>query len=70
MAATGNEYTMAKSKIQYDREENSLSVWFDDPKMERIYEEADDELILIKDKRGNIIGFERLNYLSAKQLAK
>jgi uncharacterized protein YuzE len=61
---------MAKLKVHYDREGNSLSVWFDDPKKEHICEEADDDMVLIKDKRGSIIGFERLNYLTAKQLAK
>ena len=27
----------------------------------------DDDMILVKDKRGRVIGFERLNFLSAKQ---
>ncbi len=58
---------MEKLTIYYDREGNSLSVWFDDPKHEHICEEADDDMILIKDRRGRVIGFERLNYLSARQ---
>ena len=53
--------------VYFDREGNTLSVWFDDPKREHVCEESDDDMILVKDKRGRVIGFERLNYLTAKQ---
>jgi hypothetical protein len=56
-----------KIRVFYDREGNTLSVWFDNPKKEHICEESDDDMILVKDKCGRIIGFERLNFLSAKQ---
>ncbi len=59
---------MEKLRVYYDREGNTLSVWFDDPKKEAICEEADDDMLLVKDNDGRIIGFERLNYLSAKQI--
>jgi len=42
-------------------------VWFDDPKKEHICEEIDDDTVLMKDKSGRVIGFERLNYLSRHQ---
>ncbi len=58
---------MEKLRIAYDREGNTLSVWFDDPKKEHICEESDDDVILVKDRKGRIIGFERLNFLTAKQ---
>jgi uncharacterized protein YuzE len=58
---------MEKLRVYYDREGNTLSVWFDDPKKESVCEEADDDVILVKDSDGRVIGFERLNYLSAKQ---
>ena len=58
---------MDKLRISYDREGNTLSVWFDDPKKEHVCEESDDDMVLIRDRRGRLIGFERLNYLSAKQ---
>ena len=58
---------MEKLRVYYDREGNILSVWFDDPKKESVCEEADDDVILVKDSAGRVIGFERLNYLSAKQ---
>ena len=58
---------MEKLRVYYDREGNTLSVWFDDPKNEHVCEEADEDMVLVKDRDGRVIGFERLNYLSAKQ---
>jgi uncharacterized protein YuzE len=58
---------MEKVKVYYDREGNTLSIWFDDPKKEHICEESDDDIVLVKDRRGRVIGFERLNFLSARQ---
>lgn len=57
---------MDKVKVYFDREGNTLSVWFDDPAKEHICDETDD-VVLVKDKRGRVIGFERLNYLTLKQ---
>jgi hypothetical protein len=53
--------------MYYDRTGNTLTVWFADPTKESACEEIDDDVILMKDRRGRIIGFERLNYLSRKQ---
>jgi hypothetical protein len=50
--------------VYYDRVGNTLMVWFDDPSNETVCEEADDDIILVKDRRGRTIGIERLNYLS------
>lgn len=58
---------MKKLRVYYDREGNTLSVWFDDPSKEHVCEESDDDMVLVKDRRGRVIGFERLNYLTAKQ---
>ena len=58
---------MEKVRVHYDREGNTLSVWFDDPKKEHVCEESDDDVVLVKDRRGRVIGFERLNYLSARR---
>jgi uncharacterized protein YuzE len=58
---------MEKLRVYFDREGNTLSVWFDDPKKEHVCEESDDDLILVKDRKGRVIGIERLNYLSPKQ---
>jgi uncharacterized protein YuzE len=58
---------MENLRVYYDRKGNTLSVWFDDPKKESVCEETDDDVVLVKDAEGRVIGFERLNYLSAKQ---
>ena len=58
---------MEKVRLYFDRQGNTLSVWFDDPKKEHICEESDDDIILVKDRRGRVIGFERLNFLTLKQ---
>jgi hypothetical protein len=59
---------MDKVKVFVDREGNTLSVWFDDPKKEHVCEESDDDVVLVKDRCGRVIGFERLNFLTDKQL--
>jgi Protein of unknown function (DUF2283) len=58
---------MEKVRIYFDREGNTLNVWFDDPRKEHVCEETDDDVVLVKDRRGRVIGFERLNFLSPKQ---
>jgi uncharacterized protein YuzE len=54
---------MDKIKVIYDRKGNTLNVWFDDPRLEFSCEETGEEVILVKDKKGRVIGFEKLNYL-------
>ena len=58
---------MEKVRVYYDRAGNSLTVWFDDPEQEHICDEVDDDVVLMKDDAGRVIGFERLNYLSKDQ---
>ena len=58
---------MSKIKIYYDKKGRTLSVWFDDPKKEVVSEEVGDGTILSKDKKGKIIGFEKLYVESPKQ---
>jgi uncharacterized protein YuzE len=53
---------MEKRKVSYDRTGNTLTVWFGDPQREYVSEETGDEVILMKDKDGRVIGFEKLNY--------
>ena len=55
---------MEKIRIFYDKQGNTLNVWFDDPEKEHICEETSEEVILVKDKTGRVIGFERLNILA------
>jgi uncharacterized protein YuzE len=53
---------MAQVKVFYDQVGNTLTVWFDDPQKEYICEETGDEVILMKDNEGQVIGFEKLNF--------
>ncbi|MFZ5760479.1 MAG: DUF2283 domain-containing protein [Thermodesulfobacteriota bacterium] len=57
---------MAKVKMFYDETGNTLTVWFGDPQTEYINEETGEEVILMKDKEGRVIGFEKLNFDIAK----
>ena len=57
---------MAEVKVFYDGTGNTLTVWFGDPKGEHICEETGDEVILMKDKSGRVIGFEKLNFSVTK----
>jgi len=56
-----------KVRVYYDRAGNTLTVWFDDPKKEHVCEEIEDDVVLMKDRKGRVIGLERLNYLTKKQ---
>jgi uncharacterized protein YuzE len=56
---------MEQVKVFYDRTGNTLTVWFGDPQDEYITEETGDEVILMKDQAGRVIGFEKLNFTAA-----
>jgi len=60
---------MAKVKVYYDSSGKTLTVWLDDPKKEFVCEETGEEVIIIKDKNGNVIGFERLNFIMKEEKA-
>lgn len=53
---------MAHVKVYYDRQGNTLTVWFEDPKSEHVCEETGEEIVLMKDRAGRVIGFEKLNF--------
>ena len=53
---------MVHVKVYYDQVGNTLTVWFGEPQDEYIAEETGDEVILMKDKSGTVIGFEKLNF--------
>jgi len=55
---------MAQVKVSYDREGNALTVWFGNPTDEYVAEETGDEIVLMKDHDGKVIGFEKLNFTS------
>ncbi|MBU0561726.1 MAG: DUF2283 domain-containing protein [Bacteroidetes bacterium] len=51
---------MDKVKIYYCKEKDTIDIWFGDPNLEVISEEAGEGLILKKDKNGKVIGIEKL----------
>ena len=53
---------MAEVRVFYDRAGNTLTVWFGDPQDEYVCEETGDEVVLMKDRSGHVIGFEKLNF--------
>jgi hypothetical protein len=55
---------MAQVRVFYDREGNTLTVWFTDPREEFVAEETGDEVILMKNQLGQVIGFEKLNFVA------
>jgi len=55
---------MADLNIFHDPVGHTLTVWFGAPQSEYVCEETGDEVILMKDRQGRVIGFERLNYLA------
>ena len=53
---------MAQVKVFYDQTGNTLTVWFGEPKSEYVCEETAEEVVLMKDKAGHVLGFEKLNF--------
>jgi uncharacterized protein YuzE len=53
---------MAEVKVYYDRVGKTLTVWFGEAREEYVCEETGDEVVLMKDKSGQVIGFEKLNF--------
>jgi uncharacterized protein YuzE len=53
---------MEPVRVFYDHDGNTLTVWFESPGREAVAEETGDEIVLMKDDRGRVIGFEKLNF--------
>lgn len=53
---------MDKIKVIHDAVGHTLTVWLDDPAKEHVCEETAEELIVMKDASGRVIGFELLHY--------
>jgi hypothetical protein len=56
---------MDRIKVIHDAVGHTLTVWVDDPRIEHVCEETADEVVLMKDGSGRVIGFELLNYRPA-----
>jgi hypothetical protein len=53
---------MAEVSVLYDREGRTLTVWFSDRHQEHVCEETGEEVVLMKNAVGRVIGFEKLNF--------
>lgn len=60
---------MDKIKVIHDVVGQTLTVWVDDPEKEHICEETTEEVVLMKDANGRVIGFELLHYQPARKEA-
>lgn len=60
---------MDKIKIIHDLVGHTLTVWLDDLAKENICEETAEEVVLMKDASGRVIGFESLHYQPAEGAA-
>jgi uncharacterized protein YuzE len=49
-------------KVIHDTTGHSLTIWLDDPEKEVVAEETSDEVVLMKDGAGRVIGVEILHY--------
>ena len=49
-------------KVFYDQKGHTLTVWFGEPKQEYVCQETAEEFVLMKDKAGHVLGFEKLNF--------
>jgi Na+-translocating ferredoxin:NAD+ oxidoreductase RnfG subunit len=53
---------MEKIKVIHDAVGHTLTVWLGDPANEHISEETTEEVVVMKDASGRVIGFEVLHY--------
>jgi len=53
---------MDKVKVIHDAVGHTLTVWLDDPAQEVMCEETTEEIVLMKNAQGRVIGFEVLHY--------
>lgn len=58
----GRDADMAEVRVFYDRDGKTLTVWFTERSREYVCEETGDEVVLMKDRDGRVIGFEKLNF--------
>jgi uncharacterized protein YuzE len=61
---------MTNAKLIFNKEGNTLDIWFDNPDKEVMSEETSEEIILKKDRKGKIIGIEILNFIRSKKVPR
>ncbi len=53
---------MDRIKVVHDRVGHTLTVWLGDPAREYVSTLTEDEVVIMKDRSGRVIGFEVLHY--------
>lgn len=53
---------MANVMVFYDRAGNTLTAWLGDPQDECFAQEKCDEVVLMQNRDGHVIGFEKFNF--------
>jgi len=53
---------MERIKVIHDQVGHTLTIWLGDPKQEYASTLTDDEVVVMKDKDGRVLGFEVLHY--------
>jgi uncharacterized protein YuzE len=53
---------MDKIKVIHDVVGHTLTLWLKDSSTEHVCEETTDEIVIMKDKAGMVLGIEILNY--------
>lgn len=58
---------METIKITYDNVGNTLDIWFVKPTKNIICDDLSNDMIVKRNKKGAIVGFEILNYIKDKK---
>ena len=53
---------MERIRVIHDTVGHTLTIWLRDPKQEYVSTLTDDEVVVMKDKEGHVLGFEVLHY--------
>jgi uncharacterized protein YuzE len=56
---------MDKIRVIHDTVGHTLTIWVGDPQSEHVAEETADEVVVMKDAQGRVIGVEVLHYRPA-----
>jgi uncharacterized protein YuzE len=56
--------------VIFDKEGNTLDIWFGKPRKAFVCEETGEEIILKKNKKGRVIGIEMLNVAPLNKIIK
>ncbi len=59
---------MDKVMVYYHKEADTMDIWFGDPAKEVVSEEVGEGVVLKKDKKGRVIGIEKLYLMKSLKI--